>query len=471
MHGTAVRNQIIKTIKQFSGSQISDSSLLSDLNNADINTIYRINIPFNDVPNNCPTKNAILITFGYNKDNVDTLCQAMVSYLEDVIYYRIKWNNSWTDWKKISNNINLEKLIESPFEGDGNTKYIFSNIQIVGMKPTDQRLAISNIRHHYNSEYNAFHIYKIDDDDIENVTNLHAGIEVNNITDEKGTIIIDLSTIIENAKISIDYDFSTVTDTSRYTPTGKEILIKKSCYNFENDYVTEIPIDYTDFGFIRDFAVIGDSYASGEIYTENNSSSTGYSVQDYYELSWGQILARKSGANCINLSKGGLTTRTWLTDEKGLQKMLNENQQELYICALGINDMIKDGVNYIGSINDIKEDYTQNADTFYGNYGKIISQINNYAPNAKIIMLTFAYNYSNNENLFNEAIKNIAEHFNLPCIDIKDDKFFAQDSIYHTGKRWNHPTAPIYAGMAVTISRLFNNCIIENYNYFRDFIG
>ena len=71
------------------------------------------------------------------------------------------------------------------------------------------------------------------------------------------------------------------------------------------------------------FGVIGDSFASGEV------AINGYI--DYYNVSWGQILARMSGNKCINFSSGGLSTRTWLTHEKGLNLLNSSEPQQLYI--------------------------------------------------------------------------------------------------------------------------------------------
>lgn len=232
--------------------------------------------------------------------------------------------------------------------------------------------------------------------------------------------------------------------------------------------------DPIDFGFIQKFAVVGDSYASGEIYIDNDSSTSGYVFDDYYEKSWGQILARNYGATCINLSKGGLTTRTWLTDSMGLEHMLANDPQELYFCALGHNDAGNSayGMSYLGSITDItshtsSDDY---ADTFYGNYGRIIERIKAHAPNAKIVMMSFAYLYNSTEDAFNLAIKTLAQHYGLPFMDIKTDPFYASTSIYHTGKSWNHPTAPLYAGMAKANARLFSKTVVTYYNYFKTLV-
>lgn len=344
-----------RAVLQDSGSQIIDNSVLSSLDNAAVNKIYRLNIPgTNTKPENCPENNAILTTLGWNKDNVDTFVQLVFS-LSGAVHCRIKWGNTWYQWKTLITETQINSKIEN---------------------------AASNL--------------------------------------EKKQVI--------------------------------------------------------DFGFIEKFAVIGDSYASGEIYVADSSAASGYRVRDYYNLSWGQIIARKYGAECINLSKGGLTTRTWLTDSKGLPAMLAAEPQQLYLCALGINDEINSaayGLNYLGSLTDITNysDYENYADTFYGNYGRIIEQIQQHSPNAKIVLMSVAYLYNNTEDSFNNAIQEIAEHYGLPFIDIKSDSFYSQTSIYKTGQSWNHPTAPIYAGMANANVRLFNTCVGDNYDYFKDFVG
>lgn len=92
---------------------------------------------------------------------------------------------------------------------------------------------------------------------------------------------------------------------------------------------------------------------------------------------------------------------------------------------LGINDS-----SYIlGTLNDIKSDYNQNLDTYYGNYGRIIEQIKNYAPNAKIVimkvlasnLIAAAYKWSS------KAIEEIANYYSIPCIDTIDSNFLKSD--------------------------------------------
>lgn len=175
---------------------------------------------------------------------------------------------------------------------------------------------------------------------------------------------------------------------------------------------------------------------------------------------------------------GGATTHSFkdVTDQRFysecLGKALAADPQQLYILALGIND-----TTYVtkGTIEDITDDYTQNPDTFYGNYGSIIEQLMNHAPGAKFIIVksflpvseygrtTTTYRYTD------DACEEIANHYGFPCIDPMDSEFFCCAE-WVSGKRGGHPTAPLYAGMAKALGELLGKCILENYDYFADFM-
>lgn len=218
------------------------------------------------------------------------------------------------------------------------------------------------------------------------------------------------------------------------------------------DIVGQTKVPLTDFSMFEKFAVIGDSYASGQIYNADNTS-----LGTFYNLSWGQVLARKHGNVCINMSKGGMTTVSWLADNsKGLGLLQNSEVQQLYICALGINDS-----SYVelGSASDIGT----SAETFYGAYSRIIDAIISKAPNAKIIIATLA-NASKYD--YNNAIIDIANHYGIPCIREDEDEFFLS-SFYKDNMVGGHPTAPVYAGMATAFDRMIQQCIVDNVDYFK----
>jgi hypothetical protein len=217
--------------------------------------------------------------------------------------------------------------------------------------------------------------------------------------------------------------------------------------------------------FLR-VGVIGDSYASALVY-----SPQGVSEGTRYPISWPQILGRKTGCTWINFTRGGLSTRSWLTDaEHGLSALENEDPCDLYLLVLGINDRGIEG--YLGSITDITshESYTDYPDTFYGNYGKIFEQILEHAPAAKIIFSTMSGNVAGSDSkLYNDAIIEIAEHYGVPVIKQYEDDFFK--STIYTAMYGAHPTKAGQAGMATAFERMICKCVASNLTYFNSFDG
>lgn len=201
--------------------------------------------------------------------------------------------------------------------------------------------------------------------------------------------------------------------------------------------------------------VVGDSYASGELAFDGKNV-------DHYEISWLQILARKDGFTGTNFSMGGMSTRTWLTNPKCMPLMQSSDAQDLYILALGINDEAL-GTSYIGSEADIDS----GADTFYGNYGKIIKAIQTKAPQAKLVIATIA-DSSDIASKFNEAITAIANHFTIPVIVQLDDPLF-NSSFYKDTMIGGHPTGPVYASMAAAFERLIGQSMVDHLDYYKTF--
>ena len=175
-------------------------------------------------------------------------------------------------------------------------------------------------------------------------------------------------------------------------------------------------------GIFHTIGVVGDSLASG--YAVVDHSTTPTTKYDFYDWSWPQVMKRKLGTEVYNFTKMGLTTRTWLDDPMGNALMSDGNHVcQAYIIGLGVNDDSKYGIEYIGTSADIDiNDYTQNADTFYGNYGRIISLAKIQQPHAKIFVLTMP-STSSSKIAFNEAIRDMANIFSdvyvvdLPAAD------------------------------------------------------
>lgn len=203
----------------------------------------------------------------------------------------------------------------------------------------------------------------------------------------------------------------------------------------------------------RRIGVVGDSFASGTVNVNGGQPS-------YTALSWPQVMGRLVGAEVVNYTKAGLSTRTWLTDSNGLTKLLADDPQGLYILALGINDDNL-GSSYIGTAADVDT----GADTFYGNYGKIIKEIMAHAPGSKQILTTLARQEPLKAQL-DTAIKALAARFGIPCIVLEEDEFFTTGTFPMSS---GHPSVVAYSGMAEAMARLVGECMAADAAYFADY--
>lgn len=226
------------------------------------------------------------------------------------------------------------------------------------------------------------------------------------------------------------------------------------------------------FKIFKTVGCIGDSLASGEVYYKKDDGT--YGGRDMYEYSWGQYMAKMSGNTYYNFSSGGLSTRTWLTAAKGAPLAFDGNHKcTCYIIGLAQNDKGKLGPSYIGTIDDIHDDdYTQNADTFYGNYGRIIEMCKNEVPKCKIFILTDPL-YDDTE-VFNVAIKNIANHYNGKNVYLINlagedyDTYHNTDGFIQSQKRHGHYSAAGYKYMADILATKISNYIETHPTEFRE---
>lgn len=220
--------------------------------------------------------------------------------------------------------------------------------------------------------------------------------------------------------------------------------------------------EYTNLSLFSHIGIVGDSFASGGIY-----GISGVTDNAYYNISWGSVLARRNGITSHIYASPGESTRTWLTNvSRGLTKALSEEFTGLYLLCLGINDTYIS--NYIGSIDDIKSDYTQNPDTFYGNYAKIYEQLKTHSPHSKFIFITPPESSSGG---IVGATHSIANHYGVPYIDSYGGDDFFESEFYLNNHSQGHPTAVAYAGMAQAYERMITKCIRNNKNYFLDYCG
>jgi len=142
-------------------------------------------------------------------------------------------------------------------------------------------------------------------------------------------------------------------------------------------------------GILRTIACIGDSLSSGELESLMDGK-VGW--HDYYDLSWGQFMARDSGCTVYNFSKGGMTAKDyceWFASERGFYSP--ELAARAYIIALGVNDVSRcmEGKLEFGSLEDVHADEPErNGDSLVGYYARIISDYKRIQPKAKFFLVT-----------------------------------------------------------------------------------
>lgn len=157
----------------------------------------------------------------------------------------------------------------------------------------------------------------------------------------------------------------------------------------------EQPLDrlvdgYSHTSIFRKMAFVGDSLASGEFETCDNEGKKHY--YDMFEYSWGQYIARKNGLLAYNFSKGGMHTKLYLesfAEERGYWDA--DKACQAYVIALGVNDIVGNKIDEIGSIDDVDfDDYKNNKPTLAGYYATIVQRYKQISPDAKFFFVTLA---------------------------------------------------------------------------------
>ena len=224
--------------------------------------------------------------------------------------------------------------------------------------------------------------------------------------------------------------------------------------------IHDIDSNYVAFATI---GVLGDSLASGA----SNYPPDG--AADRKDYAWGKFIEREHGISVSLFSSGGATTRSWLAQSYGLAALQAANMLDCYIIGLGVNDAYSLGDAYLGSVSDVhvgNED--ENADTYYGNYSKIIAAIKTKSPRAKIFCITNPRGTNATGIAYNEAVEDIVGLYtNTYLIDLREDSFYTSPEFKST---WYsaHSTAVGYKLIAQNIYNHLNDIIQENVKEFLD---
>lgn len=389
-----------------------------------------------DLKNETFKKGFTVITYGPGTTGHGDIKDGTVQLLltqDSELFWRIRWNNSiWHEWVS---------------EYRPNQKFFFNLDQINA--PYDDLDTFPT---------NASGVYAVDASKIRNSPETSNAFTIKtwgigNNDSQSGTVQLFNSRnggMYVRSSWGAEPDFSDWKQIKTGTPSENELEYAKP-----------------SLAMFGKFGVVGDSYASGvlEDYSHFNKDVVASMTPEMIDnLSWPTMLARKWGTSMLHLAKGGLSTRTWLTDDQGLKKLNESDPQDIYYLCLGINDYFGLGDSYLG----IESDMESGADTFYGNYGKIIKAIKKKAPLAKIIMFGITITPGEKQarqQSFSDAQQKIAAHFGIPFISQNDDDLF--DSSYYSNNLGSgHPSSYLYGAIAEAYERLIQKVVYRNRDYF-----
>ncbi len=266
------------------------------------------------------------------------------------------------------------------------------------------------------------------------------------------------------------YTYNPVVDISvayaRYENVHEDIYsIYKKTSELEDK--TKNVLTYDCFPFER-IGVVGDSLASGcSNYYNESGQLKGIDIPKY---SWGKFLSRTYGISVDLYSQGGANTRTWLSSDFGLQRLQVSEPCEMYYIGLGNNDYFSLGESYLGTISDVTVgNESSNADTYYGNYSRIIAELKSKSPRCKIFCFTEP-NIGNKElcHQYNLAIKEVASLYdNVFVLDLENDTFYSSKPISDT-RVGSHYTPTGYKMMSEYIYKITCEFIISHIEDFID---
>ena len=204
---------------------------------------------------------------------------------------------------------------------------------------------------------------------------------------------MDFETYVNSMNFQVEYGVVP----TEYEPYG--LKIKKEKYEglkdikalSMNDELLDNPLNVIKEtpGYTRIFKTIGcigDSVTKG--YVAHSSGG-----MDFIDYSFPAYLEKICGNKVYNWGVSGATSKSWLEGYKGstahIECFDGNHKCDAYIIGLGGNDGSKNNNVPVGSLEDIKADYNNNPNTFYGNMDKIIRKVKEIQPKAKIFLTTY----------------------------------------------------------------------------------
>lgn len=158
----------------------------------------------------------------------------------------------------------------------------------------------------------------------------------------------------------------------------------------EKNPTAEKPAYGGECAIFRRIGCVGDSLSSGEIEIVNGEKRY---YPDLYEYSWGQFLARVTGAVAYNFSRGGMTAKEMISGWGESNGCFDETKKcQAYVFALGVNDLF--GLKQeVGTEKDGGTD----RETFARYYADLLAKYRSVEPNAKFFLVTMPREESDGE--------------------------------------------------------------------------
>lgn len=236
-------------------------------------------------------------------------------------------------------------------------------------------------------------------------------------------------------------------------------------YNENEKPLDNLVNGYSRTSIFRTIAFVGDSMSSGEFETCDENGNKGY--HDFFEYSWGQFIARKNGLKAYNFSRGGMTAKEYMesyAEEKGF--WAPEKAAQAYVIALGVNDVCNGGMP-VGSLDDVKDDYRQNGDTYLGYYAQIVARYKEISPDAKFFFVTFPNEPSRintvNAKEVKKALYDLAGHFdNAYVIDLDTYGPIFDDRVHEQYYMYGHMNPSGYILIAELVDSYIDYIVRHN---------
>lgn len=199
-----------------------------------------------------------------------------------------------------------------------------------------------------------------------------------------------------------------------YSYTAKEDGYIVCSYNNGNAHQLTISVDYKKLaGDIQSLAEPPIKYPQmfSNIICMGDSLTVGYTghENDVARHNYPYYMGKLADAETTIQANGGITTKQYWDSYSGT----DYTPYDCAIIYLGTNGGLTDTVS-----EDCFVDYTQNADTQTGAYGKIIGKIKATAPGCNIFIVAGVNEYFQRDTTMNAAVRDLAEFYGVGLIDI-----------------------------------------------------